>query len=412
MCLALWPDNSSKQVLADGTVLVLSGLKLGPTNVYTHGSWLSQTLGRLAPAKGITVVGLKLQPPGKIAVTAPEGAEVLSARILLQPGSPREAALFFSQQALQNFRWVIIGDDGSTFVRFFTGFRKQGEGALSYLHTGTFPRTSQFLRIRLEERDTPEVGEWRVVAEFPVKNPKPARVELWTPQKSPRFQLAEDLEMEVGELVFRPGSVHSGDIWENMALLPLRFTTRGQAVTNWGIHGRDGGDVRDASGNFERLSSVEFFTNDWMMCRIFQPLDPARAWKFRINVARQSYFPATNLYSFTIPWPLATPIQTNLGGFPVRIGYINSDLLNVELLNKPADMRLSFVRAVDKDGDNLDRRVGSWGQHSFWKSLRLYKGMQIHATVAIHPNYEVTFTLAPRDETGASRPDGSQPDSK
>src|SRR6266498_1434008 len=47
--LVFWLDDSSKQTLPDGTVLVMSGVKIGRTNVYTHGTWLSKTLGCCAP---------------------------------------------------------------------------------------------------------------------------------------------------------------------------------------------------------------------------------------------------------------------------------------------------------------------------------------------------------------------------
>src|SRR5688572_12722971 len=210
--VALWPDHSSKQVVADGTVLVLSGLKLGPTNTYTQGTWLSKTLGRFAPANGISLLGIELRPPEKITVTAPEGAEVLSARILLQPGSPREASLLFSPLVFYNFRWVIVGDDGTAFVRAFPGFRKQAAGgAVFYLHAGTFPRESQQLRIRLEERDNPHALEWTTVTQFVVRNPKPARTESWAPQQLPRLRLDEGLEMDVGELVVRSRSIHAAE---------------------------------------------------------------------------------------------------------------------------------------------------------------------------------------------------------
>jgi len=51
------PDNNLKQALPDGTVLILSGLKVGRTNTYTHGTLLSRTLGRFAPSKGLTLAG-------------------------------------------------------------------------------------------------------------------------------------------------------------------------------------------------------------------------------------------------------------------------------------------------------------------------------------------------------------------
>src|SRR5881296_1080244 len=94
ICLAvglmLWLDDSSKQTLPDGTVLVLSGVKISRTNVYTHGTWLSKTLGRFAPSNGVSVAGFNLERPTKVTYTSPEGSESLTAQLRLLPGSPRE----------------------------------------------------------------------------------------------------------------------------------------------------------------------------------------------------------------------------------------------------------------------------------------------------------------------------------
>src|SRR5437879_10004275 len=83
--LALWGGNSAKRTLPDGTTLVLSGVMIGRTNIYMHGTFLSKMIGRFAPAKGLTVAGFKLQRPEKITFTANEGCEVLSAQLRLLP---------------------------------------------------------------------------------------------------------------------------------------------------------------------------------------------------------------------------------------------------------------------------------------------------------------------------------------
>ena len=90
-------------------------------------------------------------------------------------------------------------------------------------------------------------------------------------------------------------------------------------------------------------------------------------------------------------------------GFPVHIEFVNTDMLSVELTNKPASLRLTFIKAVDDDGTNLDDWSGSWGQHGFWKKLKLArtatpKPVRVRATVAIHENYETEFILQPRYE--------------
>jgi len=69
-------------------------------------------------------------------------------------------------------------------------------------------------------------------------------------------------------------------------------------------------------------------------------------------------------------------------------------MLSVELLNKPAEMRLTLVAAEDGVGTNLDGGTGSWAQHSFWKMLNLSVPVNLRATVAIHPNYSAEIVLA------------------
>jgi hypothetical protein len=77
--------------------------------------------------------------------------------------------------------------------------------------------------------------------------------------------------------------------------------------------------------------------------------------------------------------------------------------LGVELADERPGMRLTFVKAVDDAGNDLDNSSGSWGQHSFNKSLKPAGTGQVHVTVAIHTNYPVRFTLLPRYE-GTTRP--------
>jgi hypothetical protein len=397
--LVLWLDDSSKQSLPDGTVLVMSGVRIGRTNVYTHGTWRSKILGRFARSSGISIAGFKLERPTKVTFAAPEGSECLTAQLRLLPGSPRQNTLV-SPPFYRKFRLLISGDDNFAFVTEFDRFTKLADGLFAYVNPSSFPRDSRRLRFRLEERDTSESRNWREVATFVVKNPKPARIEQWTAERHLRLKLADDLEVEIGELVVRHEPIHPTDIWEYTGLLPVRVIQNGQMRTNWGIHN---GPIRDASGNYDHFTFSKVMTNDWMVYHIFRPLDPAKAWRFQVNVALDSDFPATNLFSFTIPRTLTGTIQTNLGGFEVHIGYNNADWLNVELVSKQAETRLTFVKAVDDAGNDLDNWSGSWGQHSFLKSLKSSNPGQVHATVAIHPNYLVGFTLLPRYERTGER---------
>jgi hypothetical protein len=405
-CIAaflVWRGNSSKQALKDGTVLELSGLKVGKTNVYSHGTRLSKVLGRFAPSNGIHVAGLKLQRPQLVEMSALEGSEILTAELWLDPGSPQEKS-FISPPFYRKHRLLISGDDDDSFsfVKEFDGFKKQADGLVSLVWAESYPRDSRRLHFRLEERETNNTREWREVATFAVRNPKPAQVEPWKPDRSTRIKLADGLEVETGELAIRHEPIHPTDIWEYTAFLPVRVFSNGQLATNWGIAG---GQVRDASGSYDSFSYgfTKRVTNGWTEYRIHRPLDPAKVWKFQVGFARDTDFPATNLFSFTVPWPLPGAIQTNLGGFPVRIDFVNTDMLSVELTNKLTHQRLTLVKAVDDEGTNLDSWTGSWGQHRFCKMLKLTrpptpKPGKVHATVAIHENYETEFMLLPRYE--------------
>jgi hypothetical protein len=399
----IWRDNSSEQKLPDGTVLVLSGVKVGHRNNYSHGTRVSKVLSRLAPSNAIHVAGLKLQRPQLVGRSAPEGCELLTAELWLGPGSPQEKT-FTSPPFYRKHRWLISGDDDGdfAFVNEFNESRKYEDGLFSLICAETFPRTSPRLHFRLEERQTNNTRNWQEVATFVVNNPKRARVEPWKPEHSPRLKLADGLDAEIGELSIRHEPIHPTDIWEYTAFLPVRVFRNGQWATNWGI---PGGQVRDATGNYESLNFgfTKRITNGWTEYRMHRPLDTSKVWKFRVSFARDSDYPATNLHSFTVTWPLTNAIHTNFSGLPVKIDFVNTDMLSVELTNNPAHLRLTLLSAVDDEGRNLDNWTGSWDQHRFWKMLKLErtappKPVRIHATVAIHANHEAEFMLKPRYE--------------
>src|SRR3954469_13284482 len=52
--------------------------------------------------------------------------------------------------------------------------------------------------------------------------------------------------------------------------------------------------------------------------------------------------------------------------------------LAVELRTKPENTRLTFVEARDDDGLNLDNSSGSFGQHLFWRYLKLQRPANVH----------------------------------
>src|SRR5262245_24424284 len=86
LCLWLWRDDSQKRILADGTELRFSRLRIGRTNVYTEGSLLSRTLGLFASRKTVAIAGLKVKPPSRRAFTGIQGSEILTAQLRVKAG--------------------------------------------------------------------------------------------------------------------------------------------------------------------------------------------------------------------------------------------------------------------------------------------------------------------------------------
>src|SRR5688572_5087184 len=113
-------EDSSTRTLPDGSKLVLSGVRIGRTNVYTHGSFLSRTIGRFVPSNRVAIAGHDLRPPLKVALYDWRGhtqaLEVLTAQLHLLPASAR-ADDFLKPPFYRKFRLLIVGDDGFTYVQ-------------------------------------------------------------------------------------------------------------------------------------------------------------------------------------------------------------------------------------------------------------------------------------------------------
>lgn len=392
-------EDSSTRTLADSSKLVLSGVRIGRTNVYTHGSFLSRTIGRFVPSNRVAIAGHDLRPPQKVTLhgwfDATQTVEVLTAQFHLLPKSARGDD-FLKPGFPRKFRVLISGEDGFSYVHEFHGpymFRQYPDGIFGYLQAQTFPRTSPTLHIRLEER-AGDADRFREVATFTVDNPQPSRVASWKIENAPRLSISPEVTAEIGELVVRSETIHPSDIWDHVVELPVRFTCGGQVLTNWSCHEAK---VRDASGNSDWFNASRIIADGSSLFRSHRVLDPRVPWRFELNFALDSDFPATNVFQVSFPWLMNRTIQTNLGGLPARLDFRFGGCLVVELLSQPEDRRLTLIDARDKTGWSVDGQSGSWSQHSFHRMLEPTPNSQnITATIAIHPNYPATFTLQPR----------------
>jgi hypothetical protein len=373
--------------LPDGSVLILESVKIGRTNEFLHGKTVERVFGRLLPTNGVSLPYLELQPPSKKVFYGPHTTS-LTAKFRLSGKSAASNELVRSSFHRQ-FRAIIVGEDGFEYVNEFWPFEKLRDGYFSYLSTTLFQRDSNRLRFRVERRNR-NGGSWEVVAEFVADN-QPAVDAVWIAEKFPATRLTDGMEITLGEVRVQPEPFNASDIWKQSVSIPFQIRMAGMLLTNWDTHDLV---IRDSSGNVDHFGSIKVVTNGWIIERVWRSLDPRKIWRIEANLAQDSDFTATNLFTLRIPVSLST-LVTNIDGFPLR-GSLNDNWLSVELLTNKSDLRLSLVQAQDQNGTNIAEWSGSWAQFRFNKSLSLpAPGGEVIATLAIHKNVKAEFTIKP-----------------
>jgi hypothetical protein len=391
--------------LPDGSLVTLTQLKFGPTNQFTHGRLLEQLLGAWIPSNGLSVATLKLQRAAKANLWY-DGSPALSAEFHLSgPEIAAGRGLLLRPKFHRPFRLVILGEDDFPYVEEFERSKQYPDGVFLYVTTTAFPRSSKMLRFRLEQRED-RLGPWQKVAEFSRKNPVDTK-ELerrpeWRPEPGRVTRTNDGINFVLGELIVAQDFTNTWDnFWQNTVTIPVQITQNGVLLTNWGLH-----DLRaeDSSGNSLHLGAQKSVKDSWVVWKTFRSIDPARVWRLRAGLAPDSAYAPTNLFTVHVPVPPGAPFTTNVGGYPLEVGFVNMNMLSVELLTNSPSLRLAFVGARDDSGKDIAEHSGSWSQFRFWKSLALRPSpnspssgaKSVTATIAISPNVPLEFTVKPR----------------
>lgn len=428
--VCLWPSGIYSCQLSDGTQPTLSGPKIGRTNTYFHGTFLSRTFAAWIPSKGISLGPVKLVKPLAVTCTSYSDIEILSAQIRISGGTNLGAILRRGTEADGNNitfyrkrRLVLSGDDGFSFINNLPVIGHFPDGDFWHFQAEVFPRASKLLRLRLEERENVDSHDWKTCFSLEFPNPKPSVLQKWKPTdaSATRVTLTEVLEAQIGGIEIRRGTEFPKDIWENTVVIPVRITRGGELLTNWGMSDIT---LTDASGNRAGFSGVRILTNGWLEYRGLYTstlLNPHLPWQLKANIAQHYNFPATEMHFITIPAVLGTTVLTNLAGLPVRINFGNvppgvgvggsgfvlayPQMMQVELPAKPPDWRLSSLEVKDDQGKRvLGYSWGGEGKHLLWKYGTTRYGVggsppnELHITIAIHPNYPHEFILQPHLE--------------
>jgi hypothetical protein len=402
--------RSTPQRLPDGTLLELTDLKFGPTNTFKHGAWLERILGGLIPSNGIHVAGVDLQRRSKVGFGY-TNSPFLTAQFRLSGRLvDYERSEFMSPKFHRQFRLTIIGDDEFPVVPHLLPAKEHRDGIFVYVHAWAFPRSARVLRFRIEQHDQ-ALAPWRTVAEFIRRNPARATERNWTAEAYPVERTSGGLSVVLGEVTVELRHTNRWEsFWQHTVTTPIRITENGVLLTNWGAHQLM---VEDSSGNELGVGGPKRVQDGWIVYEGFRSADPSKVWRLRAGFALDSDYPATNLHTLTVPVPLARPFTTNVAGYPLEIGFVNTDMLSVQLLTNAPDLRLAFVAARDENGKDIDFQAGSYSQFKFWRAMSLPflrssgpppASGTITATIAISRNVPLEFTVKPRLIGGRADP--------
>jgi hypothetical protein len=116
----------------------------------------------------------------------------------------------------------------------------------------------------------------------------------------------------------------------------------------------------------------------------------------RAHFTRDSGFARTNLLKVEVPIPLTSAINTNLGGIPLTMDFVNGSMLAMNMPTNLTNLRLLFLDAQNQSGHSVQEFTGSWGQHIFWRSIDLEKARpSMSVSVAIVDDFDFEFIAKP-----------------
>jgi len=395
IAFAPWKDfgENRHQLLADGSYLVLREVKFGEKQEFGHGTPWEKMLGNVIPAKGLRLLGFKLERPTRLSLGTYGKSQLVAEFKILGTNAANHQLV--APRFYRQYRCVVHGEGGIEFVEEFwpSIFKKYSDGSFGYVVTGRFPRDSHWLWFRVEKQETRD-ALWQTVAEFKIRNLSRPANRPWVAAPSPVTKIFEGLEFTLGEVTMEMKLSGPKDIWNQTVLLPIRVVSNGITLTNWTanyIH------AEDASGNSGYYGTISTVTNGWVIHRNWRGLDPRFVWKLEMDLEPASDFPTESLHAVSVPTTPSAKLVTNLVGIPVTISWVNQSMLSVQIPTNRTDLALRFVSAENLQGANIDQLSGSWNQHGFWRSMDLSAANgDMRATIALVKNVHLQFYLQPR----------------
>jgi hypothetical protein len=386
---------SFRVALPDGTQLSLASVHIGEQTEFKHGTVLERMLGNVIPAKGFQISKWAFSRPMVLKEGA-FGVPSLCLEFRLDgPANVVNQSRLVTAPMFREFRVLLSGSDGFAYVEELWPFKRYADGVFGYLNSSTYPRISPFILVQIQQRGDQNTP-WKQIAEFSCPNPSIKKEEQWQPESYPirKSKGIFGIKLEEIQIQATNGYWHDSDIWEHSVQIPLKFYLNGISVTNWAAH-----DVwvSDSIGNLNPIPSISSVTNGWIVYRSGRSVHPHGIWKIRADFTPESDLKPTNIFTVKINLPLTKAFETNLAGFPLKIDFVNESMLAMSIPTNYTNSRLIFLHANGKNGNPIGEVSGSWGQHSFWRSMNLNAaGSEMTVTVGIVPNVHFDFTVKPR----------------
>jgi hypothetical protein len=392
---------SPKRLLKDGSLVAVTALKVGKTNIFRHGSWPDKMIGPHLSTNGLHILKMTVTQPQLVTERGWPWAAPLSIEFQVDGTKSIDGNQFLRPSFYRASRIVHWGDDGYKYFEDSPEFRKYRDGYFGYVTTSAFARRSKTIHIRIEERKTMD-APWASLAEFEVKNPYHAKEEDWPIEPFPIQKTKDNFLVELSNVkVYRPrkGLHPWGDIWEQRVDYLFRVFRDNQLVTNWIPHRVY---VIDSTGNERFHGATENSENGFVFSSGFQTADPTTTWKIKAHFGPGSNFAQSNVFNYKLPFPSSPfpprvgPIITDFQGLNVSFTFQLQDMLTVSMPTNAINSRLLALDVTNDEGKSVKNASGAMDQHTFWVHLnRDSITSNIFAKVAIVPDMELEFTFRP-----------------
>lgn len=381
--------SPSSATLRDGTVLRLTGAKIGWTNEFKHGTWPDKLLGRWIGTKGWKIGKWKVIQPSTESYSASTNTTTLTVQLKLTGESNQVAESYILDRPPALLRVVHWGEDGFRYIGEwqdgFYGSRR--DGYYGYFDTAAFSRRSRNLHFELYERDT-VFAEWELAAALHLQNPEPAKAQAWPASPYPVTNRFGEFAAVLGTIEVRqsrePGGGPGG--WATAVEIPFKFYLEGRPVTNWTVEALA---ILDATGNYYRSRSERHSREGWNIFRLPRSADPTVPWRLTGR-----FVPAAlpeDAKKFTVRYG---PLTTNLAGLPIRLEYTGGGIS--AKVPAGAEQGVVLLDIVDGDGASMKEWSGKNSEGQPAIAINLKKAAKARwLTLAIFRRIPFEFTVQP-----------------